>query len=130
MSLVNEELGGYLAATHLIHGGACRLVFSPACLDPAAGSDGAWQASAGHCRNGSSLDACGRSVRPRDRRGSEVGRQILRLSQLVVVVSLRSARRRRLAGGNRSRNPATRWMLVVGYDDNHFASESSIRVHS
>ena len=126
--MVNEELGGYLAATHLLHRGARRLVFLAGFPDlrlirrRLAGVKRA-VAEAGGTLSVVKAPNLGIGT------GREVGREIL-LSQSVDGVVCPSDL---LAVG--VIQAATELgiyvpdeLIVVGYDENHFASESSIPV--
>jgi LacI family transcriptional regulator len=126
--MVNEELGGYLAATHLLHRGARRLVFLAGFPDlrlirrRLAGVKRAVAEAGGTL---SVVEAPNLGIGT----GREVGREIL-LSQSVDGVVCPSDL---LAVG--VIQAATELgihvpdeLIVVGYDDNHFASESSIPV--
>jgi len=132
--MVNEELGGYLAATHLLEGGARRLVFLAGCPNlrlirrRLAGVERA-VAEAGAIL--SVVEAPSLQVGT----GREVGRQVL-LSQpvdgpvdgVVCPSDLLAVGVIQAATELGIRVPDE--LMVVGYDDNHFASESSIPVSS
>ena len=126
--MVNEELGGYLAATHLLDRGARKLAFLAGCPDlrlirrRLAGVERAVAAA------GASLGV----VEAPDlaiSAGREVGRLVL-LSQSVDAVvcpsDLLAVGVIQAATDLGIRVPED--LMVVGYDDNHFASESSIPV--
>ena len=126
--MVNEELGGYLAATHLIHGGARRLVFLAGLPDLRLIRRRLAGVERAVAETGASLDV----VEAPDLvigAGREVGRQVL-LSQSVDGVvcpsDLLAVGVIQAATDLGIRVPDE--LLVVGYDDNHFASESSIPV--
>jgi LacI family transcriptional regulator len=126
--MVNEELGGYLAASHLLDQGARRLGYLAGFLKLKAVSE--------------RLIGIKRAVGERDARllifegaglqiahGRELGRNVLRAERLDGVVCPSDP----LAIGVIQaatelgiRVPED--LVVIGYDDNHFASESSIPV--
>ena len=126
--MVNEELGGYLAATHLLQGGAQRLVFLAGFPDlrlirrRLAGVERA-VAEAGASLSVVEAPNLGIAT------GREVGREIL-LSQSVDGVvcpsDLLAVGVIQAATELGIRVPDE--LIVIGYDDNHFASESSIPV--
>jgi len=126
--MVNEELGGYLAATHVLHGGAHRLVFVAGCPDlrlirrRLAGVE---RAVAGAGASLGVVEAPNLAIGA----GREVGHQML-LSQSVDAVvcpsDLLAVGVIQAATDLGIRVPDE--LMVVGYDDNHFASESSIPV--
>jgi LacI family transcriptional regulator len=128
--MVNEELGGNLAATHLIEEGARRLVFLAGfhtlrlIRRRLAGVERA-VAEAGASLN--VVEAPNLQIGT----GREVGRQLLASqsvdgvvcpSDLLAVGVIQAATELGI------RVPDE--LMVVGYDDNHFASESSIPVSS
>jgi LacI family transcriptional regulator len=126
--MVNEELGGYLAATHLIDRGARKLVFLAGCPDlrlirrRLAGVERA-VAEAGVSLD--VVDAPDLTISA----GREVGRQVLLSQSLDGVVcpsDLLAVGVIQAATDLGIRVPDD--LIVVGYDDNHFASESSIPV--
>jgi LacI family transcriptional regulator len=126
--MVNEELGGYLAATHLIHGGAQRLVFLAGCPDLRLirrRLTGVERAVAEAGASLSVVEASNLGLAT----GREVGREIL-LSQSVDGVvcpsDLLAVGVIQAATELGIRVPDE--LIVIGYDDNHFASESSIPV--
>ena len=126
--MVNEELGGYLAATHLIQGGARKLVFLAGLPDLRL----IRRRLAGVERAVAETDASLDVVDAPDlaiSAGREVGRQVL-LSQSVDGVvcpsDLLAVGVIQAATDLEIRVPDE--LMVVGYDDNHFASESSIPV--
>jgi LacI family transcriptional regulator len=126
--MVNEELGGYLAARHLLHEGARRLVFLAGCPDlrlirrRLAGVERAVAEAGASLRV---VEAPNLTIGT----GREVGRQVL-LSQSVDGVvcpsDLLAVGVIQAATDLGIRVPDE--LMVVGYDDNHFASESSIPV--
>ena len=126
--MVNEELGGYLAATHLLQGGARRLVFLAGCPELRLIRRRLAGAERAIAEAGASLavvEAPSLDIGT----GREVGRQVL-LSQSVEGVVCPSDL---LAVGviQEATDLGIRVpddLIVVGYDDNHFASESSIPV--
>ena len=126
--MVNEELGGDPAATHLIQAGARKLVFLAGCPDlrlirrRLAGVERA-VAEAGASLSVVAAPNLGIAT------GREVGREIL-LSQSVDGVvcpsDLLAVGVIQAATELGIRVPDE--LIVIGYDDNHFASESSIPV--
>jgi LacI family transcriptional regulator len=126
--MVNEELGGYLAATHLVDRGARKLVFVAGCPDLRLIRRRLAGVERAVAEVGASLDV----VDAPDltiSAGREVGHQVL-LSQAVDGVvcpsDLLAVGVIQAATDLRIRVPDD--LIVVGYDDNHFASESSIPV--
>jgi LacI family transcriptional regulator len=126
--MVNEELGGYLAATHLVDRGARKLVFVAGCPDLRLIRRRLAGVERAVAEAGASLDV----VDAPDltiSAGREVGRQVL-LSQSVDGVvcpsDLLAVGVIQAATDLGIRVPDD--LIVVGYDDNHFASESSIPV--
>ena len=126
--MVNEELGGYLAASHLLDQGARRLVYLAGYLDL-----NAIKRRLNGIRN--SVAAARASLHvveaPNLKIGSgrEVGRQVLQSESIdgvicpsdplaVGVIQAATARGIRVPDD----------LVVIGYDDDHFASESSIPV--
>jgi LacI family transcriptional regulator len=126
--MVNEELGGYLAATHLLDQGAHRLVFLAGFSElrlirrRLAGVEQAVAEAGASLRV---VEAPNLAIST----GREVGRQVL-LSQSVDGVvcpsDLLAIGVIQAATDLGIRVPDE--VMVVGYDDNHFASESSIPV--
>jgi LacI family transcriptional regulator len=126
--MVNEELGGYLAATHLLNEGARRLVFLAGLLELQLIRRRLAGVERAVAETGASLEvveASDLAIGP----GREVGRQVL-LSQSVDGVvcpsDLLAVGVIQAATELGIRVPDE--LMVVGYDDNHFASESSIPV--
>ena len=126
--MVNEELGGYLAATHLLDRGARKLVFLAGCPDLRLIRRRLAGVERAVAEAGASLgvvDAPDLAISA----GREVGRQVL-LSQSVDGVvcpsDLLAVGVIQAATDLGIRVPDD--LIVVGYDDNHFASESSIPV--
>jgi LacI family transcriptional regulator len=126
--MVNEELGGYLAARHLLHEGARRLVFLAGCPDLRLIRRRLAGVERAVAEAGASLgvvEAPNLTIGT----GREVGRQVL-LSQSVDGVvcpsDLLAVGVIQAATDLGIRVPDE--LMVVGYDDNHFASESSIPV--
>jgi LacI family transcriptional regulator len=126
--MVNEELGGHLAATHLIDRGARKLVFLAGCPDLRLIRRRLAGVERAVAEAGASLDV----VDAPDltiSAGREVGRQVL-LSQsadgVVCPSDLLAVGVIQAATDLGIRVPDD--LIVVGYDDNHFASESSIPV--
>jgi LacI family transcriptional regulator len=126
--MINEELGGYLAATHLLDQGARRLVFLAGCprlrliRRRLAGVERA-VAEAGASLE--VVDAPDLAISA----GREIGRQMLLSQSLDGVVcpsDLLAVGVIQAATDLGIRVPDD--LIVVGYDDNHFASESSIPV--
>jgi LacI family transcriptional regulator len=126
--MVNEELGGYLAATHLLHGGARRLVFIAGCPELRLIRRRLAGVERAVAEAGVSLEVV-EAPNLEIATGRDVGRQVL-LSQSVdgvvcpsdlIAVGVIQA-----ATDLGIRVPEK--LTVVGYDDNHFASESSIPV--
>jgi LacI family transcriptional regulator len=126
--MVNEELGGYLAATHLLHRGARRLVFLAGCPDLRLIRRRLAGVERAVAEAGASLgvvDAPNLAIGA----GREVGRQVLLSRSLDGVVcpsDLLAVGVIQAATDLGIRVPDE--LMVVGYDDNHFASESSIPV--
>ena len=126
--MVNEELGGYLAATHLLQAGARKLAFLagfPELRLIRRRMAGVERAVA---EAGASLSVVG-APNLGIATGREVGREIL-LSQSVDGVvcpsDLLAVGVIQAATELGIRVPDE--LIVIGYDDNHFASESSIPV--
>ena len=126
--MINEELGGYLAATHLLDRGARELVFLAGCPDLRLIRRRLAGVERAVVEAGASLGV----VEAPDlaiSAGREVGRQVL-LSQSVDGVvcpsDLLAVGVIQAATDLGIRVPDD--LIVVGYDDNHFASESSIPV--
>jgi LacI family transcriptional regulator len=126
--MVNEELGGYLAARHLLHEGARRLVFLAGCPDLRLIRRRLAGVERAVAEAGASLgvvEAPNLAIGT----GREVGRHVL-LSQSVDGVvcpsDLLAVGVIQAATDLGIRVPDE--LMVVGYDDNHFASESSIPV--
>jgi LacI family transcriptional regulator len=126
--MVNEELGGYLAATHLLDRGARKLLFLAGCPDlrlirrRLAGVERA-VAEAGASLGVVEAPELAISA------GREVGRQMLLSHSVDGVVcpsDLLAVGVIQAATDLGIRVPDD--LIVVGYDDNHFASESSIPV--
>jgi LacI family transcriptional regulator len=126
--MVNEELGGYLAATHLIDQGARKFVFLAGCPDLRLIRRRLAGVQRAVAEAGASLDV----VDAPDltiSAGREVGRQVLLSQSLDGVVcpsDLLAVGAIQAATDLGIRVPDD--LIVVGYDDNHFASESSIPV--
>jgi LacI family transcriptional regulator, galactose operon repressor len=132
--MINEELGGYLAATHLLHGGARRLAFLaglPALRLIRRRLAGVERAVAEAGASLGVVEAPDLAIGT----GREVGRQVL-LSQsvdgpvdgVVCPSDLLAVGVIQAATELGIRVPDE--LMVVGYDDNHFASESTIPVSS
>jgi LacI family transcriptional regulator len=132
--MVNEELGGYLAATHLLEEGARRLVFLagfPELRLIRRRLAGVERAVAEAGASLSVVEAPNLQIGT----GREVGCQLL-VSQsvdgpvdgLVCPSDLLAVGVIQAATELGIRVPDE--LMVVGYDDNHFASESSIPVSS
>jgi LacI family transcriptional regulator len=126
--MVNEERGGYLAATHLLDLGARRLVFLAGCPNlrlirrRLAGVE---RAVAEASANLEVVDAPDLAISA----GREVGREVLLSRSVDGVVcpsDLLAVGVIQAATDLGIRVPDD--VMVVGYDDNHFASESSIPV--
>jgi LacI family transcriptional regulator len=126
--MVNEELGGYLAATHLLHRGARRLVFLAGCPDLRLIRRRLAGVERAVAEAGASLGVV-KAPNLEIGTGREVGREIL-LSQsmdgVVCPSDLLAVGVIQAATDLGIRVPDE--LMVVGYDDNHFASESSIPV--
>jgi LacI family transcriptional regulator len=126
--MVNEELGGYLAATHLLDRGARRLVFLAGCPDLRLIRRRLAGVERAVAEAGASLgvvDAPELAISA----GREVGRQMLLAQSMDGVVcpsDLLAVGIIQAATDLGIRVPDD--LMVVGYDDNHFASESSIPV--
>jgi LacI family transcriptional regulator len=128
--MVNEELGGYLAVTHLLYEGARRLVFLAGFPELRLIRRRLAGVARAVAEAGASLEV----VEAADLAigtGREVGRQVLLSrsvdgvvcpSDLLAVGVIQAATELGI------RVPDE--LMVVGYDDNHFASESSIPVSS
>jgi LacI family transcriptional regulator len=126
--MINEELGGYLAATHLLHRGARSLVYLAGCPELRLIRRRLAGVERAVAEAGASLEVV-EAPSLEIGTGREVGRQVL-LSQsvdgvvcpsdLIAVGVIQAATDLgiRVPDG----------LIVVGYDDNHFASESSIPV--
>jgi LacI family transcriptional regulator len=128
--MVNEELGGYLAAAHLLEGGARRLVFLagfPRLRLIRRRLAGVERAVAEASASLSVVEAPNLQIGT----GREVGRQVL-LSQSVdgVVCSSDLLAVGVIQAATELGIGVPDELIVVGYDDNHFASESSIPVSS
>jgi LacI family transcriptional regulator len=126
--MVNEELGGYLAATHLLNEGARRLVFLAGLLKLQLIRRRLAGVERAVAEAGASLEVVEASDLAIGA-GREVGRQVL-LSQSVDGVvcpsDLLAVGVIQAATELGIRVPDE--LMVVGYDDNHFASESNIPV--
>jgi LacI family transcriptional regulator len=126
--MVNEELGGYLAARHLLHEGARRLVFLAGCPDLRLIRRRLAGVERAVAEAGASLEVVD-APKLAIGTGREVGRHVL-LSQSVDGVvcpsDLLAVGVIQAATDLGIRVPDE--LMVVGYDDNHFASESSIPV--
>jgi LacI family transcriptional regulator len=126
--MVNEELGGYLAARHLLHEGARRLVFLAGCPDLRLIRRRLAGVERAVAEAGASLEVV-EAPKLAIGTGREVGRHVL-LSQSVDGVvcpsDLLAVGVIQAATDLGIRVPDE--LMVVGYDDNHFASESSIPV--
>jgi LacI family transcriptional regulator len=126
--MVNEELGGYLAATHLLDRGARRLVFLAGCPDLRLirrRRAGVERAAAEAGASLGVVEAPNLAIGA----GREVGRQVLLSRSVDGVVcpsDLLAVGVIQAATDLGIRVPDE--LMVVGYDDNHFASESSIPV--
>jgi LacI family transcriptional regulator len=126
--MVNEELGGYLAATHLLDEGARRLVFLAGCPDLRLIRRRLAGVERAAAEAGASLgvvEAPNLAIGA----GREVGRQVLLSRSVDGVVcpsDLLAVGVIQAATDLGIRVPDE--LMVVGYDDNHFASESSIPV--
>jgi LacI family transcriptional regulator, galactose operon repressor len=126
--MVNEELGGYLAATHLLDRGARRLVFLAGCPDLRLIRRRLAGVERAAAEAGASLgvvEAPNLAIGA----GREVGRQVLLSRSVDGVVcpsDLLAVGVIQAATDLGIRVPDE--LMVVGYDDNHFASESSIPV--
>ena len=126
--MVNEELGGYLAATHLLQAGAHRLVFLAGCPELRL----IRRRLAGVQRAVAEVGATLSVIPAPDLgigTGREVGGEILLSRSVDGVVcpsDLLAVGVIQAATGLGIRVPDD--LIVVGYDDNHFASESSIPV--
>jgi LacI family transcriptional regulator len=125
---VNEELGGYLAAKHLLDQGACRLGYLAGFLKLHAISRRLIGIERAVAERGAHLlvfEGAGLQIA----HGRELGRNVLNSERLDGVVCPSDP----LAVGVIQaatelgiRVPED--LVVIGYDDNHFASESSIPV--
>ena len=106
--MVNEELGGYLAATHLLEGGARRLVFLAGCPELRLIRRRLAGVERAVAEAGASLSV----VEAPDLADRDRSRGRTRGAPLPVSgwsgMSVRSARRWRDPGGNRARHPGTR----------------------
>ncbi|HEX5384409.1 MAG TPA: substrate-binding domain-containing protein, partial [Propionibacteriaceae bacterium] len=126
--MVNEELGGYLAATHLLDRGARRLVFLAGCPDLRLIRRRLAGVERAAAEAGASLgvvEAPNLAIGA----GREVGRQVLLSRSVDGVVcpsDLLAVGVIQAATDLGIRVPDE--LMVVGYDDNHFASESRIPV--
>ena len=127
--MVNEELGGYLAATHLLHGGARKLVFLAGFPELRLIHRRLAGVERAVAEAGASLGVM-EAPDLKIGTGREVGRQVLLSSQSVDGVvcpsDLLAVGVSQAATDLGIRVPDE--LMVVGYDDNHFASESSIPV--
>lgn len=126
--MVNEELGGYLAATHLLDQGARRLVYLAGFLQLHAISGRLNGIRKAVAEAGASLDVV-EAPNLKIGSGRELGREVLRSKRIDGVICPSDP----LAVG--VIQAATDLdigvpdeLLVIGYDDDHFASESSIPV--
>jgi LacI family transcriptional regulator len=126
--MVNEELGGYVAASHLLDRGARRLLFLAGCPGlrlirrRLAGVERAVAEAGASIRV---VDAAELAISA----GREVGRQMLlshSVDGIVCPSDLLAVGVIQAATDLGIRVPDD--LIVVGYDDNHFASESSIPV--
>ena len=127
--MVNEELGGYLAATHLLYRGARRLVLLAGFPDLRLIRRRLAGVERAVAEAGASLGVM-EAPDLKIGTGREVGRQVLLSSQSVDGVvcpsDLLAVGVSQAATDLGIRVPDE--LMVVGYDDNHFASESSIPV--
>lgn len=126
--IVNEELGGYLAASHLLDQGARRLVYLAGYLELHAISRRLSGARKAVTTAGASLQVV-EAPNLRIGSGRELGHQVLQSNAVDGVVCPSDP----LAIGviQAATDLGIRVpddLLVVGYDDNHFASESTIPV--
>ncbi len=126
--MVNEELGGYLAATHLLQAGARKLAFLAGFPELRLIRRRLAGVERAVAEAGASLSVVG-APNLGIATGREVGREIL-LSQSVDGVvcpsDLLAVGVIQAATELGIRVPDE--LIVIGYDDNHFASESSIPV--
>jgi LacI family transcriptional regulator len=126
--MVNEEWGGYLAAAHLLDRGARRLVFLAGCPNLRLIRRRLAGVKRAVAEAGASLevvDAPNLAISA----GREAGREVLLSRSLDGVVcpsDLLAVGVIQAATDLGIRVPDD--VMVVGYDDNHFASESSIPV--
>jgi LacI family transcriptional regulator len=126
--MVNEELGGYLAASHLLDQGARSLVYLAGYLELNAISRrlaGIQQAVAAAGASLRVVKAPNLKIGP----GRELGRQVLQSEAVDGVVCPSDP----LAIGviQAAIDLGTRVpedLMVIGYDDDHFASEGSIPI--
>jgi LacI family transcriptional regulator len=126
--MVNEELGGYLAATHLLDQGAKRLVYLAGFLQLHAISGRLNGIRRAVAEVGASLDVI-EAPNLKIGSGRELGREVLQSRRIDGVICPSDP----LAVG--VIQAATDLdigvpddLLVIGYDDDHFASESNIPV--
>jgi LacI family transcriptional regulator len=126
--MVNEELGGYLAATHLLHGGARRLLFLAGFPELRLIRRRLAGVERAVAEAGASLEVV-EAPNLAIGNGREVGRRVL-LSQSVdgVVCPSDLLAVGVIQAATDLGIPVPDELMVVGYDDNHFASESSIPV--
>ena len=126
--MVNEELGGYLAARHLLDQGARRLVYLAGSLDLHAINrrlNGVREAVAAAGASVRVVEAPNLQIGP----GRELGHQVLQSESVdgvfcpsdpLAIGVIQAATDLGIAVPDD--------LVVVGYDDDHFASESSIPV--
>ena len=126
--MVNEELGGYLAASHLLRRGARRLVFIAGFPELRLIRRRLAGVERAVAEAGASLEVV-EAPNLAIATGREVARQVLSSQSVDGVVcpsDLLAVGVIQAATDFGIRVPDE--LLVVGYDDNHFASESSIPV--
>jgi LacI family transcriptional regulator len=126
--MVNEELGGYLAATHLLHEGARKLVFLAGFPELQLIRRRLAGVERAVAEAGASLGVV-EAPNLQIGTGRDVGRQVLQSQSVDGVVcpsDLLAVGVIQAATDLGIRVPDE--LIVVGYDDNHFASESSIPV--
>jgi LacI family transcriptional regulator len=123
--MVNEELGGYLAATHLLDQGARRLVYLAGFLQLHAISGRLKGIRRAVAEVEASLDVVEAPNLKIDQDASWAAKYCNRGGS--TASSVRPIRWR--SASSRRRPILTSDLLVIGYDDDHFASESSPGLH-
>jgi LacI family transcriptional regulator len=126
---VNEELGGYLAAQHLLNQGARRLAFLGGPFDLRAISqrlDGVRRAAAEAAAELAVVEAHSLNIGA----GRVVGRTLLEASPAIdgVVCASDPLAVGVIQAATDLAIAVPEQLVVIGYDDNHFAAESAIPV--